>query len=161
MTWCLELHGSRPWTTNAERKLHHMERAAKVKDTRQAFGWMAKAQQVPKCSAIRVFATPLAKDRRWQQDVGACFPAVKAAIDGLVDAGILPDDEQKRIALKLILEAWDEAVDSGCAPEMVASSAIFAALTDMIENYGEQAVADMVAEWPDRIREGEFTLSAK
>lgn len=70
----------------------------------------------------------------------------------------LPDDEQKRIALRLILEAWDEAVDSGCAPEMVASSAIFAALTDMIENYGENAVADMVAEWPDRIREGEFTL---
>jgi hypothetical protein len=26
------------------------------------------------------------------QDVGACNPAVKAAIDGLVDAGILPDD---------------------------------------------------------------------
>lgn len=73
--------------------------------------------------------------------------------------GILPDDEQKRVALKLILEAWDEAVDGGCAPEMVASSAIFAALTDMIENYGEQAVADMVAEWPHRIREGEFTLA--
>ena len=76
------------------------------------------------------------------------------------DAGVLPDDEQKRVALKLILEAWDEAVDSG-APEMVASSAIFAALTDMIENYGEQAVADMVAEWPHRIREGEFTLATK
>lgn len=92
MTWCLELHGARPWTTNAERKWHHMERAAKVKDTRQAFGWLAKAHQVPPCSAIRVFATPLAKNRRWLQDVGACFPAVKAAIDGFVDAGILPDD---------------------------------------------------------------------
>jgi hypothetical protein len=26
------------------------------------------------------------------QDVAACNPAVKAAIDGLVDAGIVPDD---------------------------------------------------------------------
>jgi hypothetical protein len=57
MTWRIELHGERPWTTNAERKWHHMQRAAKVKDTREAFGWMAKA------------------------------------IDGLVDAGVLPDDD--------------------------------------------------------------------
>lgn len=92
MTWILELHGTRPWTTNAERKLHHMQRAAKVRDMRDAFGWMAKVQKVPACTAIKVFATPLAKNRRWSQDVGACFPAVKAAIDGLVDAGVLPDD---------------------------------------------------------------------
>jgi hypothetical protein len=25
-------------------------------------------------------------------DTGACYPAVKAAIDGLVDAGVLPGD---------------------------------------------------------------------
>ncbi len=92
MVWCLELHGQRPWTTNAERRWHHMERAARVRDTRESFGWMAKAQQVPELRAINVFATPLAKDKRWRQDVGACFPAVKAAVDGLVDAGILPDD---------------------------------------------------------------------
>lgn len=71
---------------------------------------------------------------------------------------ILPDDEQKRVALKLMLEAWDEAVAQGASPEMVASSAIFAALTDMIDTYGESTVADMVAEWPERIRDGEFTL---
>ena len=92
MSWTLELHGNRPWTTNAERKWHHMERAAKVRDMRDSFGWMAKVQQVPKLTAINIFAQPLAKDRRWKQDVGACFPAVKAAIDGLMDAGVLPDD---------------------------------------------------------------------
>ena len=69
-----------------------MERAAKIKDTREAFGWMAKAHQVPPLGAIKLHATPLAKDRRWRQDVGAGFPAVKAAIDGLIDAGVLPDD---------------------------------------------------------------------
>lgn len=93
MEWTLELHGARPWTSNAERRWHHMERAAKVKDQRQAFGWLAKkAHDIPQLRAITVRATPLAKDRRWRQDVGGCFPAVKAAIDGLVDVGILKDD---------------------------------------------------------------------
>lgn len=80
------------------------------------------------------------------------------AEDGDREPPILAEDEQKRIALKLILEAWDEAIGQGASPEVVASSAIFAALTDMIDIYGETTVADMVAEWPDRIREGEFTL---
>jgi hypothetical protein len=71
---------------------------------------------------------------------------------------LLPEDEQKRVALQVILEAWDDAVEQGASSEIVASSAIFAALTDMIDIYGEDTVADMVAEWPDRIREGEFTL---
>ncbi len=35
---------------------------------------------------------PLATNRRWRPDVGACYPAVKAAIDGIVDAGVLDDD---------------------------------------------------------------------
>lgn len=75
------------------------------------------------------------------------------------DTPILPEDEQKRLALQIILEAWEDAISRGCAPEMVASSAIFAAITDMVESYGEHAVADMVAEWPERIRDGEFTLT--
>jgi hypothetical protein len=37
-------------------------------------------------------ATPMMKNRAGLQDTGGCFPAVKAAIDGLVDAGLLPND---------------------------------------------------------------------
>ena len=40
---------------------------------------------------ITVTVEPHQKGGR-SQDVGACNPAVKAAIDGLVDAGVLPDD---------------------------------------------------------------------
>jgi hypothetical protein len=75
------------------------------------------------------------------------------------DGMFLPEDEQKRLALKMILEVWEDALAQGISAEMVASSAIFAALTDMIEHYGEESVAEMVAEWPERIRAGEFTLS--
>ena len=44
-------------------------------------------------SPIRVVATPLHRDRRSPQDVGACAPALKAAIDGLRDTGALADDD--------------------------------------------------------------------
>jgi hypothetical protein len=34
----------------------------------------------------------LVSNRRSPQDVGGCLPAVKAAVDGLVDAGVMSDD---------------------------------------------------------------------
>lgn len=70
----------------------------------------------------------------------------------------LSEDEQKSMALDLLLEAWDEALNRGCEPEMIATSAIFAALTDMIDTYGEGPVADMADGLPDRIRRGEFSM---
>jgi hypothetical protein len=45
---------------------------------------------------ITVTVEPHQKGGRLQ-DVGACNPAVKAAIDGLVDAGILPDDSPEYV----------------------------------------------------------------
>lgn len=93
--WVVELHGERPWTSNAERRWHHMERARRVKDMRESFGWMAKAQGFPPMKKVRITATPLAKNRKNMMDVGACFPAVKAAIDGLVDVGVLVDDDPR------------------------------------------------------------------
>lgn len=71
-----------------------------------------------------------------------------------------PDfDAQKRQALDLILEAWDSALRAGVAPEILASAAIYAALVDMIDRFGAEAVADFAASLPERIRRGEFTLA--
>lgn len=83
---------NRPWTANTERRWHHMERARHVKECRARFYWYAKAARIPILDKITVTATPHSKDRRWRPDVAACYPAVKAAIDGLVDAGVIPDD---------------------------------------------------------------------
>jgi hypothetical protein len=55
---------------------------------------MAKAEQIPEMEWISVTAEPHQKGGRLQ-DVGACNPAVKAAIDGIVDAGVLPDDSSR------------------------------------------------------------------
>lgn len=97
--WTLE-YEVRPWTLNNERKLHHMARAKIVKEWRQAFRDLAADAMMPAISAVEVIAQPHVLNPRYRQDVGACFPAVKAAIDGIVDAGVLIDDNAK-IVVKL------------------------------------------------------------
>jgi crossover junction endodeoxyribonuclease RusA len=97
MTWELT-DKQRPWTTNAERSMHYMKRAALIKDCRPRFFWLAKQHPIPALKRIKVHAYPLAKDRRWRPDVAACYPAVKAAIDGMVDAGVIPDDNDTYLA---------------------------------------------------------------
>lgn len=87
---------SRPWTTNAERRGNRYQRAALVKEWREAFFWLTKQANVPRLDAITITAEP------WQAkgilaDTAACNPAVKAAIDGIVDAGVVPDDTSAHV----------------------------------------------------------------
>jgi hypothetical protein len=83
--------GERPWTTNAERAGNRWDRARDTKRWRESFAWLARKQHIPKYKWAIVAVQPYQVGGRLQ-DVGACNPAVKAAIDGLVDAGVLPDD---------------------------------------------------------------------
>ena len=68
------------------------------------------------------------------------------------------DPDKKGRALALILDAWEQALADGADPEVIASVAIYAALADMVDRYGEEAVADFCATLPERTRKGEFTL---
>lgn len=67
--------------------------------------------------------------------------------------------EKKRAALDLVLDAWCTGLDNGIDGEILAHAALFAALSDMIEIYGEDAVSNLAARLPQRIHDGEFTLS--
>ena len=67
-------------------------------------------------------------------------------------------DEPKQVALRYLLDAWDEAVQDGIDSDCLATAAIFAALSDMIDSYGEEPVAKMAEGLADRIRIGEFTI---
>jgi hypothetical protein len=66
--------------------------------------------------------------------------------------------EKKRVALTYLIEAWDEAVAEGVDSEILAHAALFAALSDLVSTYGEEAVAGLAQRLPERIRAGEFTL---
>ena len=93
LVYRLEL-AQRPWTTNGERAGNRWQRAELVKTWRSAFHVLAKSEWMPEMEWISVTVEPHQKGGRLQ-DVGACHPAVKAAIDGVVDAGVLPDDSPK------------------------------------------------------------------
>jgi len=86
-----------------------------------------------------------------------------AAIDATDEDGLDPlepnETDQRRMALQNILDAWDEALSDGVSADILATTAIFAALSDMVEAYGEEAVAEMAAGLADRVRQGEFTLN--
>lgn len=62
-------------------------------------------------------------------------------------------------ALDLILAAWDEGTESGVAPEQMAYAALFAALTDLVATYGEDAVMSLARGLEKRIQVGEFSLN--
>lgn len=70
-----------------------------------------------------------------------------------------PANEAKHLALRYIMDAWEEAIYDGLDPDCIATAAIFAALSDMISTYGEEPVAVMCERLPERIRSGEFTIS--
>ncbi len=70
-----------------------------------------------------------------------------------------PASEEKQAALRYLLDAWEEAVYDGVDPDNLATAAIFAALSDMVDTYGEEPVARMTEGLPERIRLGEFTVN--
>ncbi len=66
---------------------------------------------------------------------------------------------EKQRALSYLLEAWENAINDGVESDMIATAAIFAAVSDMVNQYGEDPVAKMTESLAQRIRTGEFTLN--
>lgn len=84
----------RPWTTNKDRNLHPMARAKMIKEWRSAFKGLAEAASIPELEVMFIEVEPQVPTRNFQDTV-ACNPAAKAAIDGIVDAGVVPDDAKR------------------------------------------------------------------
>lgn len=87
------------WTVNAQRQMHHHSLAKLVREYRGTTAMLVRSARIPRLDRVAFEATPFGPQIR--QDVGACYPAVKAAIDGFVDdkrdgrvivARVLPDD---------------------------------------------------------------------
>lgn len=81
----------RPWTLNAERRgsTHWSATRAMTAEWRQWF-WVLGAQSRVNMQTAHVEVDVTMKHPI--QDTGNCYGSVKAALDGLVDAGVLPDD---------------------------------------------------------------------
>lgn len=86
----------RPPTVNAMRRLVPHQRGRVEKEWREEFFMLAKKGRVqPYDVAVEIVVRVWLRKGTSVQDIGACFNAYKAALDGLVDAGVLPDDTPK------------------------------------------------------------------
>ena len=65
---------------------------------------------------------------------------------------------QKQEAFQRLNHAWQEALTAGIEPDVVAHAALFAARSDLVESYGEDAVADYTPRLAERVNRGEFSL---
>jgi len=68
------------------------------------------------------------------------------------------DQDQKRVALGYLHEAWAEARLDGIDGDCLAQACLFAALAELVSTYGEEAAANYTEGLGERIRNGEFTL---
>ncbi len=70
----------------------------------------------------------------------------------------MSDHEQKKVALSYLSEAWAEARLDGIDGDCMAQACLFAAITEFVSTYGEDAAARFTEGLSKRIHNGEFSL---
>jgi hypothetical protein len=69
--------------------------------------------------------------------------------------------DERRAALSFVTEAFHEAILSGVEADCFAQAAIFTAFQELVDTYGEEAVAHFAERLPERIRCGEFSIALR
>lgn len=88
-----------PWPRpplNHNHRLHRRLEASVVAEVREAVGWLAKAAKLPRAERL-VVQLHYAPGRRGRQDAMNWTATTKPAIDGLVDAGLVADDDTTHV----------------------------------------------------------------
>ena len=90
---------------NANDRDHWRKSAGKTATIRSVARGQAKG--IPRLGKVKIRAVYYAPDNR-RRDVSNLFPSVKAAVDGIVDAGVLKDDSDKFVvALEIVRGEWN------------------------------------------------------
>ncbi len=81
---------------SANHRPHWSARADRTAQWRQQAGWAARAAGIPHLTRMHVVVEwlPTTAGRR---DPGNIAPAAKACVDGLVDAGVVTDDDSAHV----------------------------------------------------------------
>ena len=80
-----------PMTANDQRRAHWQKVRAAKKVVGDAVAWLARQQGIKDVGPAEVSFVWFAPDKR-RRDSDSLGPFVKAALDGLVEAGVFPDD---------------------------------------------------------------------
>ncbi|RFB81456.1 hypothetical protein DYH55_00710 [Methylovirgula sp. 4M-Z18] len=69
--------------------------------------------------------------------------------------------DERRAALAYVTEAFAEAIMDGIESDCFAQAALFTALQELVQTYGEEAVATFAERLPERVRHGEFSVALR
>jgi hypothetical protein len=94
-TWTVALPAGQK-LLNANQRLHHMAKYRITKQLRSDAFKLAKAAQIPRLKRARIDCTFEPPNRR-TRDAANWHDTAKPLIDGLVDAGVLDDDDYTRL----------------------------------------------------------------
>lgn len=86
---------------------HWATRHRKVQKLRSEVAVLARHHKVPACERVAVALVWQPRDRR-RRDGDNPFPTIKSAVDGLVDAGVVPDDDHSRVTHQGVIFAERE-----------------------------------------------------
>lgn len=103
----------RAWSLNTERRHHWSWRHRRAREWRDAAFWYARAHRLgPLGPAVVTVSLPVPDGRR--RDPSNWMPAVKAIVDGLVAAGVWPDDTPDWVTTTepILLEGAEEVLVS-------------------------------------------------
>lgn len=95
----LTVEGGRTWLSLNHRE-HYMTRAKKIRAWRTYAQQKANAAGIPTLDRATITGH-IYKNRAGRYDPHNLFPTVKAIIDGIVDAGILADDDHTHLRAAL------------------------------------------------------------
>lgn len=88
---------------NANDRIHWRTRGRLTKALREAAAKSARDAHIPPMEQIRIKAVLHPHDKR-RRDPHNWYPSYKAAIDGIVDAGVISDDDGKHlISIEVVL----------------------------------------------------------
>lgn len=89
-SWTMLMPYGELWTSN--QRLHHMAEYRLRRRLRQEAALTARARRLPRLERAAVYYVLHPRPIKRSRDPGNWAPTVKAYVDGLVDAGLLPDD---------------------------------------------------------------------
>lgn len=89
-----------PWSSpplSANQRMHWAPKARTVQEVRRTTWALARNTKPPRADRLVITLHYRPKDRR-RRDAHNLYPMVKACVDGLVDAGVVPDDDTEHVS---------------------------------------------------------------
>lgn len=108
--WAVQLPFVKP-PLSSNQRMHWAKKARVTREIREGAALAIRAAGVPRCAKVRVRVLWAVSDPKRRRDPSNVMPTQKAVVDGMVDAGVVPDDTPEFVVEEMPALF---AVDKGC-----------------------------------------------